>query len=362
MNSNVDADGGFDLRHRALGALVLVVVGVVVLPMILNGASMAPEVVAIDSGDGTKVPRTFETNIRPLNSQDSAVRVESESRDRLKAELSFPESEKEIAAPAVEPENAPLPVTDEVPAKPTSQLVVADDSSTTSNDDTKLEPAESSAAIDKFEVNEAGDVNEIDGTGETGASEHENTAERLAVADQVGSQEGTETAVAETAVESEASDTNGAGTDSSDSVIEPLPEIVPGTVPDVVEKTEVAKIDKENSRNETATDTSKAVDEAESAVAKEGADQESQQPPKATGTAGWVVRIGTFGEADNAARMVTMLNEKGIPGQSSVSKTKSGRTLTRVWIGPFDNREIASRELTKIEKATGEKGFVTAYP
>jgi len=314
MNSNVDADGGFDLRHRALGALVLVVVGVVVLPMILNGASMAPEVVAIDSNDGTKVPRTFETNIRPLNSQDSAVRVESESRDRLKAELSFPESKEEIASPAVEAENAPRPAVnpalDEVPANPPAQVAVAEDSSTASKNDVTLEPAQSSASIDKFEVNEAGDVNEVDENGEVVNSETENAAERMPVVETDSQDSGSQGVAESNAV------SNGAGTgtdaidpDSTESVIEPLPEIVPDALPDAAEKTDVAKIDSDSrdgsngnasGRSDAASDSTNAVDEPESVAPEEGAEQGSQELPKATGTAGWVVRIGTFQIRSNA--------------------------------------------------------------
>lgn len=330
--SNVDTDGDFDLRHRVLGALVLVVLGIVVLPIILNGASMEPQEVTIAAGDGEKKPRTFETNIRPVNSDESTVKIESESRDKLEAKVSF--SKPDI--PEVKGENAP---STEAPDLGTP------DQKTTAG------------------------INSDDGTLKPPVLTEANTS------------------ILDTGVDS--------------SVIEPLPEVkLPDAkLPDAEQPVAAQTIPPTNPAQQTAADTSPAESVSEDSVGdkkgvtdnqgskttadvvkiSEGAGSngttskqvidkgvdkpdENEKQVQVSGVTGWVVRVGTFGEVDNAVRMVDLLRSQGFDGQTTVNKTKSGKSLTRVWVGPFADRDSAARKLSKIQEMTGEKGFITAYP
>ncbi len=76
---------------------------------------------------------------------------------------------------------------------------------------------------------------------------------------------------------------------------------------------------------------------------------------------GWVVRIGTYSQADNAKRVMETLQRRGFKPSSGSVKTKSG-VATRVWVGPYAQRVEAARARTRIERATGEKGMITAFP
>ena len=343
MTSKVD--GEINLRHRALGALVLVLLGIVVLPIILNGASMAPEVVQIESVDGNKAPRTFETNIRPVDNDTSLVTVESESADRLKAEVRFDQNDGQG--------------TDTVENSTARQAPNEQASSSTQpgSDDESLPIAESAPAAD----DDSRDVNQVDSNKNMPSTVGDSSAEESSVIEPLPP-------IPNSTIAEQTNPTaTNAGDDSNDSA--KVPSIAQEDEKLVVARTTDigAKADDELA---ITTDKTVAVDKSEkepTVVANavpSAVDQKDEKKPAENATLenGWVVRVGTFGRADNASRLVDILKEKGFSGRTSLSKTKSGKTLTRVWVGPFTDRQIATRELTRIERSTGEKGFVTAYP
>ncbi len=76
---------------------------------------------------------------------------------------------------------------------------------------------------------------------------------------------------------------------------------------------------------------------------------------------GWIVRIGTFSEPENSARIMSSLKALGFEPSSERVKT-SGGVLTRVWVGPYAQRVEAGRARTRIQQTTGEKGLIAAFP
>ena len=79
-------------------------------------------------------------------------------------------------------------------------------------------------------------------------------------------------------------------------------------------------------------------------------------------TRGWVVRVGTFSVSENASRILQELRAKGFRASSTKINTASGGSATRVWVGPVADRVEAARLRSDIERKTGEKGLITAYP
>jgi DedD protein len=79
-------------------------------------------------------------------------------------------------------------------------------------------------------------------------------------------------------------------------------------------------------------------------------------------TRGWVVRVGTFSVSENASRILQELRAKGFRASSTKINTASGSSATRVWVGPVAERVQAARLRNDIERKTGEKGLITAYP
>ncbi len=79
-------------------------------------------------------------------------------------------------------------------------------------------------------------------------------------------------------------------------------------------------------------------------------------------TRGWVVRVGTFSVSENASRILQELRAKGFLASSTKINTASGGSVTRVWVGPVAERVQAARLRSDIERKTGEKGLITAYP
>ena len=55
---------------------------------------------------------------------------------------------------------------------------------------------------------------------------------------------------------------------------------------------------------------------------------------------GWWVQVASFGDADNAARLVAKLKDSGLPARRESVKI-SQRTLYRVLVGPFDGKAAA---------------------
>jgi DedD protein len=84
----------------------------------------------------------------------------------------------------------------------------------------------------------------------------------------------------------------------------------------------------------------------------------SAAPPAAEG---WVVRVGTFSQAENAERIKSTLKRKGFEPESGEIEV-GGRSVTRVWVGPFETREKAAEVRSRILKETGQEGLIVAFP
>ncbi len=73
---------------------------------------------------------------------------------------------------------------------------------------------------------------------------------------------------------------------------------------------------------------------------------------------GWVVRVGTFSSTENVRNMSALLNGNGF----NVQHTKVQMTVgvaTRIWLGPYTKRTTAEQVSIRLQKLTGEKGYVT---
>lgn len=110
----------------------------------------------------------------------------------------------------------------------------------------------------------------------------------------------------------------------------------------------------------------KVAPAAPQAAPDEQADTGERSPPTKVPAAaparrGWVVQVGVFSKPDNASRLVAQLRDAGFSAQASPTDTQSG-AVTKVWVGPFDERVRAARVRADIEKAVGQKGFIAAYP
>ncbi|HEC11640.1 MAG TPA: SPOR domain-containing protein [Acidiferrobacteraceae bacterium] len=76
---------------------------------------------------------------------------------------------------------------------------------------------------------------------------------------------------------------------------------------------------------------------------------------------GWLVRIGTFSQKDNAKRIVSALKSKGFAPKTGTIKSAKG-PATRVWVGPFKKRDEAVSVRRQILKDTGQEGLIVATP
>lgn len=80
--------------------------------------------------------------------------------------------------------------------------------------------------------------------------------------------------------------------------------------------------------------------------------------PKETGHNGWVVRVGTYSKKANVESMSTLLTNSGFKPRTTPVTTSLGK-FTRVWLGPFAQKETADKIGERLKSLTGEKGYVT---
>jgi DedD protein len=73
---------------------------------------------------------------------------------------------------------------------------------------------------------------------------------------------------------------------------------------------------------------------------------------------GWVVRVGTFSRQANVESVSTLLSNSGFEPRTTPVTTSLGES-TRVWLGPYAERETADRISDRLKSLTGEKGYVT---
>jgi DedD protein len=78
-------------------------------------------------------------------------------------------------------------------------------------------------------------------------------------------------------------------------------------------------------------------------------------------TNGWVVQVGTFASTTNAARVQDRLRSMGQTVQAEAI-TLQGSNAVRVRVGPFSDRTAAVKAQDRIQKETGMKVVVLAYP
>jgi DedD protein len=79
------------------------------------------------------------------------------------------------------------------------------------------------------------------------------------------------------------------------------------------------------------------------------------------GAKGWVVQVGVYAHRDNAERVESKLKSHGHAVREETVKIATG-TAVRLRIGPYRDKAVAQKARDQIEKDTGEKAVVLAYP
>jgi len=83
--------------------------------------------------------------------------------------------------------------------------------------------------------------------------------------------------------------------------------------------------------------------------------------PKSADTKGWAVQVGTYANGANAARLEEQLKKHGHAVKAE-RVALGGGNATRLRVGPFRDKALALKAQGQIEKQTGVRGSVVAYP
>jgi DedD protein len=78
-------------------------------------------------------------------------------------------------------------------------------------------------------------------------------------------------------------------------------------------------------------------------------------------TKGWVVQVGTFSNAENAAKLRDSLKSHGHAVHAE-SVSLNGSKAVRLRVGPFREKSEAVKAQAQIQKESGTEGVVQAYP
>ncbi len=86
------------------------------------------------------------------------------------------------------------------------------------------------------------------------------------------------------------------------------------------------------------------------------------EPPSATAevTGDWVIQLGSFSNADNARGFVSTLSDQGYNAYARSAET-DGRSITRVFVGPLQTRDAATRLRDELKRNHDVEGFVVAH-
>lgn len=72
---------------------------------------------------------------------------------------------------------------------------------------------------------------------------------------------------------------------------------------------------------------------------------------------GWTVRVGTYADADNEARIIRKLDEHKLKPKRTRVTTGVG-AATRVWLGPYSSQSKAEAVALSLKNITGQEGYV----
>ena len=107
---------------------------------------------------------------------------------------------------------------------------------------------------------------------------------------------------------------------------------------------------------------------AESTSAKSAVGSRATEPavnkPAATNQTSkegvWVVRVGTFSKISNVTAVSRLLNDNGLKARTTPVQTSFG-DATRIWLGPYSDKNSAVTVSAQLKALTGEKGYITRH-
>lgn len=83
----------------------------------------------------------------------------------------------------------------------------------------------------------------------------------------------------------------------------------------------------------------------------------SKKTTPATADGGWILQVGVFSQSENASKKVSELKKKGFDAKSGKVETSKG-TVTKVWLGPFKDRNSAEKMQERLQHKTRQRGMV----
>ncbi len=94
--------------------------------------------------------------------------------------------------------------------------------------------------------------------------------------------------------------------------------------------------------------------------------KEKEKPAKVAAapekiTRGWVVQVGTFSNADNAAHLRDKLKSHGHTAYTE-TVVLAGKKALRLRVGPFRDKEQATKAQAQIRKELHVQGVIQSYP
>lgn len=82
---------------------------------------------------------------------------------------------------------------------------------------------------------------------------------------------------------------------------------------------------------------------------------------KAFKEAAWVIKVASFSNLDNARKMIAQLKQKGYKAYRRSGKNQQGKTVYRIYVGPYIEKSRASSQLDAVSALSQSKAMLMVF-
>lgn len=129
-------------------------------------------------------------------------------------------------------------------------------------------------------------------------------------------------------------------------------------------KTKLAKTKPAETSEQVSSNQAKQPKKKAPAATKQPIDDKQQIKEtlgKAFKEAAWVIKVASFSNLDNARKMIAQLKQKGYKAYRRSGKNQQGKTVYRIYVGPYIEKSRASSQLDAVSALSQSKAMLMVF-
>ena len=129
-------------------------------------------------------------------------------------------------------------------------------------------------------------------------------------------------------------------------------------------KSELAKFKSAETSEKVSSDPTKQPKQKAPAQSKQPIDDKQQIKEtlgEAFKEAAWVIKVASFSNLDNARKMIAQLKQKGYKAYRRSGKNQQGKTVYRIYVGPYIEKSRASSQLDAVSALSQSKAMLMVF-